>query len=104
MGIGSNGTEHSLKDSGDLDHQIGRGSGAAVTGGMATISQQTGPHDRKSKVGFYHRYLFSPRNLKYTHAFAEAWAEEVFVQAVLAQIGVTSIEGIYVRLGCCITN
>src|ERR1700733_15732377 len=29
---------------------------------------------------------FSPRNLKYMRAFAEAWAEEEFVQAVLAQI------------------
>ena len=52
--LGSNGTENSLKDSGDLDHQIGRGSGS----------------------------------LKYTRAFVEAWAEEEFVQAPLAQIGV----------------
>jgi predicted nuclease of restriction endonuclease-like (RecB) superfamily len=29
---------------------------------------------------------FSPRNLKYMRAFAEAWPEEAFVQAVLAQI------------------
>ena len=29
---------------------------------------------------------FSPRNLKYMRAFAEAWPEEQFVQAVLAQI------------------
>ena len=29
---------------------------------------------------------FSPRNLKYMRAFAEAWPEEPFVQAVLAQI------------------
>jgi predicted nuclease of restriction endonuclease-like (RecB) superfamily len=29
---------------------------------------------------------FSPRNLKYMRAFAEAWGEEEFVQAVLAQI------------------
>ncbi len=29
---------------------------------------------------------FSPRNLKYMRAFAEAWADEKFVQAVLAQI------------------
>src|ERR1700721_4374222 len=29
---------------------------------------------------------FSPRNLKYMRAFAEAWAEEPIVQAVLAQI------------------
>jgi predicted nuclease of restriction endonuclease-like (RecB) superfamily len=29
---------------------------------------------------------FSPRNLKYMRAFAEAWPEEEFVQAVLAQI------------------
>jgi hypothetical protein len=29
---------------------------------------------------------FSPRNLKYMRAFAEAWADEAFVQAVLAQI------------------
>jgi len=29
---------------------------------------------------------FSPRNLKYMRAFAEAWPDEPFVQAVLAQI------------------
>lgn len=29
---------------------------------------------------------FSPRNLKYMRAFAEAWPDEAFVQAVLAQI------------------
>lgn len=29
---------------------------------------------------------FSPRNLKYMRAFAEAWPEQSFVQAVLAQI------------------
>src|ERR1019366_5970208 len=29
---------------------------------------------------------FSPRNLKYMRAFAEAWADEAIVQAVLAQI------------------
>ena len=29
---------------------------------------------------------FSPRNLKYMRAFAEAWPDETFVQAVLAQI------------------
>ena len=29
---------------------------------------------------------FSPRNLKYMRAFAEAWPEEAFVQEVLAQI------------------
>jgi hypothetical protein len=29
---------------------------------------------------------FSPRNLKYMRAFAEAWHEEPFLQAVLAQI------------------
>ena len=29
---------------------------------------------------------FSPRNLKYMRAFAGAWPEEAFVQAVLAQI------------------
>jgi predicted nuclease of restriction endonuclease-like (RecB) superfamily len=29
---------------------------------------------------------FSPRNLKYMRAFAEAWPDEQFVQAVLAQI------------------
>jgi predicted nuclease of restriction endonuclease-like (RecB) superfamily len=29
---------------------------------------------------------FSPRNLKYMRAFAEAWPEEPIVQAVLAQI------------------
>ncbi len=29
---------------------------------------------------------FSPRNLKYTRAFAEAWPEERFVQQVVAQL------------------
>ena len=29
---------------------------------------------------------FSPRNLKYMRAFGEAWPDEAFVQAVLAQI------------------
>lgn len=29
---------------------------------------------------------FSPRNLKYMRAFAEAWADEQFVQQVVAQI------------------
>src|SRR6266568_7599538 len=29
---------------------------------------------------------FSPRNLKYMRAFAEAWSDEPIVQAVLAQI------------------
>ncbi|WP_454688469.1 DUF1016 N-terminal domain-containing protein [Achromobacter aloeverae] len=29
---------------------------------------------------------FSPRNLKYMRAFAEAWPDESFVQAVLAQL------------------
>ena len=29
---------------------------------------------------------FSPRNIKYMRAFAEAWPDEEFVQAVLAQI------------------
>lgn len=29
---------------------------------------------------------FSPRNLKYMRAFAEAWQDETFVQAVLAQL------------------
>jgi hypothetical protein len=29
---------------------------------------------------------FSPRNLKYMRAFAEAWPDESFVQEVLAQI------------------
>ena len=29
---------------------------------------------------------FSPRNLKYMRAFAEAWADAPFVQEVLAQL------------------
>lgn len=29
---------------------------------------------------------FSPRNLKYMRAFADAWLDESFVQAVLAQL------------------
>ena len=29
---------------------------------------------------------FSPRNLKYMRAFAEAWPDDEFVQAVLAQL------------------
>ena len=37
------------------------------------------------RLGSIIDHLFSPRNLKYARAFAEAWEEEVFVQAVLAQ-------------------
>jgi hypothetical protein len=40
------------------------------------------------RLGSIIDHLFSPRNLKYARAFAEAWAEEEFVQAPLAQIGV----------------
>ena len=37
------------------------------------------------KVSFPEMKGFSPRNLKYMRAFAEAWPDEVFVQGVLAQ-------------------
>ena len=38
------------------------------------------------KRAFPHMKGFSPRSLKYMRAFAEAWPDEAFVQAVLAQI------------------
>ncbi|WP_304056369.1 DUF1016 N-terminal domain-containing protein [Nitrosomonas communis] len=34
---------------------------------------------------------FSPCNLKYMHAFAEVWPDSEFVQAVLAQLPITSL-------------
>ncbi|MDY7575614.1 PDDEXK nuclease domain-containing protein [Actimicrobium sp. CCI2.3] len=38
------------------------------------------------RVAFPEMKGFSPRNLKYMRAFAEAWPDEQFVQAVLAQL------------------
>ena len=37
---------------------------------------------------------FSPRNLKYMRAFAEAWPDEVFVQEVLHKCRVDKSPGI----------
>jgi predicted nuclease of restriction endonuclease-like (RecB) superfamily len=38
------------------------------------------------RVAFPDMKEFSPRNLKYMRAFAEAWSDAEFVQAVLAQL------------------
>lgn len=38
------------------------------------------------RTAFPHMRGFSPRNLKYMRAFAEAWHEAAFVQEVLAQL------------------
>lgn len=38
------------------------------------------------RVAFPEMKGFSPRNLKYMRAFAEAWPDEPFVQEVLAQL------------------
>lgn len=50
--------------------------GAKVIGSLAADLKKTFPDMRG----------FSPRNLKYMLAFAEAWPDEEFVQVVLAQI------------------
>ncbi len=59
-----------------LDRQNRESWGAKVIDRLATDLKRAFP-DLKG---------FSPRNLKYMRAFAEAWPEETFVQAVLAQI------------------
>ncbi len=59
-----------------LDRQERESWGAKVIDRLATDLKRDFP-DMKG---------FSPRNLKYMRAFAEAWPEEAIVQAVLAQI------------------
>lgn len=59
-----------------LDRQLRESWGAKVIDRLAADLKRAFP-DMKG---------FSPRNLKYMRAFAEAWPEETFVQAVLAQI------------------
>ena len=59
-----------------LARQASQGWGAKVIERLA--------HDLR--VAFPQMKGFSPRNLKYMRAFAEAWPEAEFVQAVLAQL------------------
>ena len=59
-----------------LDRQSVQGWGAKVIERLA--------HDLR--VDFPDMKGFSPRNLKYMRAFAEAWPDSEFVQAVLAQL------------------
>lgn len=59
-----------------LDRQRRHGWGAKVVDRLARDLRHAVP-DQKG---------FSPRNLKYMRAFAEAWPDEPFVQAPLAQI------------------
>jgi len=59
-----------------LDQQRRHGWGAKVVDRLARDLRRAFP-DQKG---------FSPRNLKYMRAFAEAWPDEPFVQGVLAQI------------------
>lgn len=59
-----------------LARQAEQGWGAKVIDRLAHDLRTTFP-DMKG---------FSPRNLKYMRAFAEAWPDETFVQAVLAQL------------------
>ncbi len=59
-----------------LDQQRRHGWGAKVIDRLARDLRRAFP-DQKG---------FSPRNLKYMRAFAEAWPDEPFVQEVLAQI------------------
>ena len=59
-----------------LQRQAAQGWGAKVIERLA--------HDLR--VAFPQMKGFSPRNLKYMRAFAEAWPEAEFVQAVLAQL------------------
>ena len=59
-----------------LARQASQGWGAKVIERLA--------HDLR--VAFPQMKGFSPRNLKYMRAFAEAWPEPEFVQAVLAQL------------------
>lgn len=59
-----------------LTRQIEQGWGAKIIERLATDLRAAFP-DMKG---------FSPRNLKYMRAFAEAWPDESFVQEVLAQL------------------
>jgi predicted nuclease of restriction endonuclease-like (RecB) superfamily len=59
-----------------LDRQSAQGWGAKVIDRLA--------HDLR--IAFPEMKGFSPRNLKYMRAFAEAWPELEFVQAALAQL------------------
>ncbi|WP_457356054.1 PDDEXK nuclease domain-containing protein [Roseateles sp. P5_D6] len=59
-----------------LERQAREGWGAKVVGRLA--------HDLRT--AFPHMQGFSPRNLKYMRAFAQAWPEAEFVQEVLAQL------------------
>jgi predicted nuclease of restriction endonuclease-like (RecB) superfamily len=59
-----------------LGRQAGQGWGAKVIDRLAADLRAAFP-DIKG---------FSPRNLKYMRAFAEAWPDETFVQGVLAQL------------------
>ncbi|MBE2293331.1 MAG: DUF1016 domain-containing protein [Phycisphaerales bacterium] len=59
-----------------LRHQAQQGWGAKVIDRLA--------HDLR--IAFPNMKGFSPRNLKYMRAFAEAWPDAEFVQAVLAQL------------------
>jgi len=59
-----------------LDRQRRHGWGAKVVDRLARDLRRAFP-DQKG---------FSPRNLKYMRAFAEAWPDETFVQGMLAQI------------------
>src|SRR6266508_5945916 len=54
------------------------------SGSIESISFQRPARDLRR--AFPDQKGFSPRNLKYMRAFAEAWPDEAFVQAVLAQI------------------
>jgi predicted nuclease of restriction endonuclease-like (RecB) superfamily len=59
-----------------LDRQAGQGWGAKVIERLA----------RDLRIAFPDMQGFSPRNLKYMRAFAQAWPDTEFVQAVLAQL------------------
>lgn len=59
-----------------LDRQAELGWGAKVIDRLA--------HDLR--LAFPDMKGFSPRNLKYMRAFAQAWPEEAFVQGVLARL------------------
>jgi predicted nuclease of restriction endonuclease-like (RecB) superfamily len=59
-----------------LDRQAGQGWGAKVIERLA----------RDLRIALPDMQGFSPRNLKYMRAFAQAWPDTEFVQAVLAQL------------------
>lgn len=59
-----------------LDRQSQEGWGAKVVDRLA--------HDLR--IAFPEMKGFSPRNLKYMRAFAQAWPDQAFVQAALAQL------------------